>query len=102
MALFPIQTTWEFRDTANASNASKRQSVLPNLTDELELGKSPRENKIAFSGASIARWFSHEFPRSPMQNQLELKIIGTMLPDVDFFYSAFRKAYAASSLSGHE
>jgi hypothetical protein len=37
-----------------------------------------------------------------MQNQLELKNIGAMLPDVDFFYSAFRKAYVASSLSGHE
>jgi hypothetical protein len=36
-----------------------------------------------------------------MQNQLELKIIGAMLPDVDFFYLASRKAYAASSLSGH-
>lgn len=78
------------------------QSVLPNLTDEVELSKSPCENKIAFSGASIERWLSHEFPRSPMQNQLELKIIGAMLPDVDFFYSAFRKAYVASSLSGHE
>jgi hypothetical protein len=45
------------------------------------------------------------FSRVPPESyakSAELKIIGAMLPDVDFFYSAFRKAYAENSLSGHE